>query len=62
MPLLDNDDSPQVNQSRTAIFSLGGLRGYDCVKTTEQRLLEVNGVLSVTVKLLTQQMVVKLVD
>ena len=62
MPLLYNDDSPQVNQSRTANFTLGGLRGHDCVKNIEKRLIAVNGVLSVTVKLLTQQLVVRLVD
>lgn len=62
MPLLVNNDRPQVNQSRTAVFSLEGMTGQNCVKTTEEKLLAVNGVLSVTVKLLTQQLVVKLVD
>ncbi|KAI6654634.1 Copper-transporting ATPase 2 [Oopsacas minuta] len=58
-PLLGSQDISLSGQFRTATFSLEGLKGHKCVKITEERLITVNGVLSVTVKLLTQELIVK---
>ena len=58
-PLIATNPTAPSDHLHTALFSIEGLRGQDCVRKVEKHLLSTEGVVSATVKLLTQQLTVR---